>query len=152
MAASQAPAEAGRQGFLFGYPIKHSMSPMLHTMCFQGVGMKDHTYEPLESLDMDGFVARLRSGQCYGSAVTMPHKLAILKHLDELTAEAQSVGACNTVTVQQREGRPFLVGTNTDVIGIRESFYQNVPQPATVSLIFLFCRSWPVYKLADAGV
>lgn len=132
-------AEAGRQGFLFGYPIKHSMSPMLHNMCFQSVGMKNHTYEPLESLDMDDFVARLRSGQCYGSAVTMPHKLAILKHLDELTAEAQSVGACNTVTVKQVNGKPHLIGTNTDVIGIRESFYQNVAQPAIVSNDMFIC-------------
>ena len=69
------------------------------------------------------------------SAVTMPHKLAILPHLDELTPEAAAVGACNTITVIRRtdaDGGPWFVGTNTDVIGIRESFYRNVTHPAEV--------------------
>lgn len=110
------------------------MSPLLHSIVFAHLAMPTHTFAALDSLDLPAFVARLRSGACYGSAVTMPHKLAILPHLDELTLEATAVGACNTVTVTRRGDSevPWLVGTNTDVIGIRESFYQNVTHPAEV--------------------
>lgn len=58
-----------------------------------------------------------------GSGVTMPHKLAILPELDDLTPECRAVGACNTVFWRNSQ----LVGTNTDTVGVRESFYQNVP-------------------------
>lgn len=55
----------------------------------------------------------------------MPHKVAILSHLDDVTPECRAVGACNTIF---RKGGQ-LIGTNTDIVGIRESFYQNVSQP-----------------------
>ncbi|RMX83792.1 hypothetical protein D0869_05048 [Hortaea werneckii] len=61
-----------------------------------------------------------------GSAVTMPHKVAILPYLDSITPEGRAVGACNTVF--RRDG--LFIGTNTDTIGVRESFLQNVASPA----------------------
>lgn len=62
----------------------------------------------------------------------MPNKVAILPYLDELTPECQDVGACNTIYVRERNGQRIFCGTNTDVIGIRESFYQNVADPDAV--------------------
>jgi len=63
----------------------------------------------------------------------MPHKLAIIPHLDELTSEGREVGACNTIFFRYREdGSRVLVGTNTDVVGIRDSFYANVKSPDDV--------------------
>lgn len=53
----------------------------------------------------------------------MPNKVSIMPELDEITPEGEAVGACNTIF--KRGSR--LVGTNTDIVGIRESFYQNVP-------------------------
>jgi len=61
----------------------------------------------------------------------MPHKVAILPYLDELTPEGHDCGAVNTVIIQTTsDGRRKYIGTNTDVIGIRESFYQNISQPS----------------------
>lgn len=62
----------------------------------------------------------------------MPHKLAILPHLDQLTPEAEAVGACNTIFVRKDGSKRMRIGTNTDVIGIREAFYQNVSNPDEV--------------------
>lgn len=63
----------------------------------------------------------------------MPHKVAILKHLDGLTPEAASVGAVNTLFIRQdpQTGKRLYMGTNTDVVGIRDSFYQNIEDPDT---------------------
>ena len=64
-----------------------------------------------------------------GASVTMPHKVAIMEHLDEITIEGRVVGACNTIFIHERDGRRKFIGTNTDVVGIREAFYRNVPDP-----------------------
>ncbi len=52
----------------------------------------------------------------------MPHKIAIMPYLDELSPDCRAVGACNTVYWRNSK----LVGTNTDVVGVRESFLRNV--------------------------
>lgn len=69
-----------------------------------------------------------------GAAVTMPHKVAILSHLDELTPECRAVGACNTMYIRDEPDsssptgfKRVYCGTNTDVIGVRESFLRNIP-------------------------
>ena len=57
----------------------------------------------------------------------MPHKVAILKHLDELTEEGAAVGAVNTIFIEEDStGRRLFKGTNTDVIGIRDAFRYSV--------------------------
>lgn len=67
----------------------------------------------------------------------MPHKVSILAHLDELTPECRAVGACNTMFIRDEPDassptgvRRVYCGTNTDVVGVRESFLQNVPSAA----------------------
>jgi len=63
----------------------------------------------------------------------MPHKVNILPHLDYLTEECREVGACNTLFLRTLpDGRRQYCGANTDVIGVRESFVQNVADPAAV--------------------
>ncbi|KAF2863840.1 shikimate/quinate 5-dehydrogenase [Piedraia hortae CBS 480.64] len=113
-----------RHCYLFGYPIAHSMSPRLHQSIYDALGLR-WGQQYLPSLDMAQFLRLIKHPKCFGSAVTMPHKMAVMEHLDELTQECVKVGACNTV--YRRGSR--LIGTNTDTVGVRESFYQNVSDP-----------------------
>ena len=49
--------------------------------------------------------------------MTMPFKVAILQHLDGLTAEGHDCGAVNTIIIEENTvGRRKYIGTNTDVI------------------------------------
>lgn len=59
----------------------------------------------------------------------MPNKVAILPYLDEMTDECRDVGACNTLVIRDDPvtGQRKLLGAQTDVIGIRDSFVYNVP-------------------------
>lgn len=60
----------------------------------------------------------------------MPNKVAIMEHLDEVTEECREVGACNTLFVRKGDGGGRVYcGANTDVVGVREAFYQNVADP-----------------------
>jgi len=115
-----------RHGYLFGHPIAHSMSPLLHQTVYNGLGLNWAQY-PLESRDMSLFLELIKHPQFYGASVTMPHKVAILPHLDGLTQEGKDVGAINTLFLQtDADGKRRYMGTNTDVIGIRDAFAYNV--------------------------
>ncbi|KAF1833239.1 hypothetical protein BDW02DRAFT_570225 [Decorospora gaudefroyi] len=119
-------SQVDRHGYLFGFPIAHSMSPLLHQTVYDSLGLKWAQY-PLESRDMSLFLELIKHPQFYGASVTMPHKVAILQHLDGLTEEGRDVGAVNTLFVQEdASGNRLLMGTNTDVIGIRDAFAYNV--------------------------
>lgn len=63
----------------------------------------------------------------------MPNKVSIMRHLDEATDECRAIGACNTIFFKTApDGRRLRCGTNTDVIGIRDSFVYNVKQPESI--------------------
>ncbi|KAF2196207.1 quinate dehydrogenase [Delitschia confertaspora ATCC 74209] len=119
-----------RHGYLFGHPIAHSMSPLLHQTVYDALEL-NWAQIPLDSTDMELFLKLIKAPRFYGASVTMPHKVSILQHLDVLTPEAAAVGAVNTLFVQDstETGKRLYMGTNTDVIGIRESFYKNIPDP-----------------------
>lgn len=54
-------------------------------------------------------------------SVTMPLKIAIMEHLDEISPESMATGACNTIVKVVGDGGTKLVGTNTDFLGVRNS-------------------------------
>ncbi|OAK97699.1 hypothetical protein IQ06DRAFT_280332 [Phaeosphaeriaceae sp. SRC1lsM3a] len=124
---SSAPdvSQVERHGYLFGHPIAHSMSPLLHQTVYDNLGL-NWSQIPFDSTDMSLFLNLIKDPSFYGASVTMPHKVAILKHLDALTPEGRDVGAVNTLFIRQdASGKRLFMGTNTDVIGIRESFLRN---------------------------
>ena len=76
----------------------------------------------------------MRAFGMVGLNVTVPHKQAVMAHLDEISAEAQSIGAVNTIA--NRDGR--LVGYNTDAFGIVQSLKADGgldPLPPKVALL-----------------
>jgi quinate dehydrogenase len=116
-----------RHGYLFGHPIAHSMSPLLHQTIYDNLGL-NWSQIPLDSTDITLFLDLIKHPQFYGASVTMPHKVAIIKHLDGLTPEGRDVGAVNTLFLREGpNGERLFMGTNTDVVGIRESFFRNAP-------------------------
>ncbi|KAF2097922.1 quinate dehydrogenase [Rhizodiscina lignyota] len=118
-------------GYLFGAPIAHSMSPLLHGTVYRFLGLNWEQFL-LESLDIPMFINLINDSKCFGASVTMPHKLAIIPYLDDLTPEGRDVGAVNTIFFREKDGKKQLIGTNTDIVGIRESFYRNVSNPDAV--------------------
>ena len=81
-----------------------------------------------ETTDLAGFIRYLRSdAKSMGSGVTMPFKVAVIPYLDELEPAGQAVGAINTIFYRNdASGRRRFIGTNTDVLGIRDAFLNNI--------------------------
>ncbi|KAL6871953.1 NAD(P)-binding protein [Trichoderma novae-zelandiae] len=122
-------AALNKHGYLFGQKLTHSLSPFLHQVIYDHLNLRWAQLR-LDSSDLQLFLDLVQHPSCYGASVTMPNKVAILPYLDELTDECRDVGACNTVYFKQRNGQRILCGTNTDVVGIRDSFLYNVKDAA----------------------
>ncbi|KAL3422251.1 quinate dehydrogenase [Phlyctema vagabunda] len=124
-----------RVGYLFGHPIAHSLSPLLHQTIYDNLSPpRNWSQLPLDSVDVPNFLRLTKDPKFYGASVTMPHKVAIIPYLDEITREGKEIGACNTVFLREKDGKRIMVGTNTDTIGIREAFYQNLKPGETKEL------------------
>lgn len=106
------PAVAG----VIGWPIKHSKSPLIHRFWLGKLGIDgDYSRFPVAPASVGGFVRALPVMGLRGVNVTVPHKMAVMAHLDSISPGAAAVGAVNTI-VADADGR--LVGHNTDVMGI----------------------------------
>ncbi len=103
---------------LLGYPVSHSLSPLIHNTAFQHDGLNlCYVATPVRPTDLPQAIAGLRALQFVGANVTLPHKQAVLPLLDALSPEAEAVGAVNTIVQRQTDQTSILYGDNTDVAG-----------------------------------
>jgi shikimate dehydrogenase len=111
---------------VMGWPIGHSRSPRLHGHWFQRYGI-DGTYIPLPVRPEDVELA-FRALPCTGFRgwnVTVPHKEAAARLVDEIDPAAKRIGAVNTVLVLE-DGRTR--GLNTDGAGFLANLRQQAPE------------------------
>jgi shikimate dehydrogenase len=99
---------------VLGWPLENSLSPVIHHAAFRKLDL-DWVYLPfaVEPAQLGDAIAGLRALGAIGANVTMPHKETVIAHLDDLSGDARSIGAVNTI---QRLG-DRLIGHNTDVDG-----------------------------------
>jgi shikimate dehydrogenase len=102
---------------LTGYPLGHSLSPLIHCTALAACGLQgNYALFPNKPDDLDGLkdlLTLVRCGEITGLNVTIPHKQNIIPLLDALTPAAQAIGAVNTISM--RNGQ--LTGDNTDAPG-----------------------------------
>lgn len=102
---------------LLGYPLGHTMSPPIHKRLFELDGRPDAEYEvceiPPEQLDSKS--EYLNSLDGYN--ITIPYKVDIISHLDELDESAKRYNSVNCVV--NRNGKN--IGFNTDCTGFLRS-------------------------------
>jgi len=106
---------------LIGNPVEHSISPILHNLLSSKL-KNDAVYAAfrVKEQDLTEAISGIRALNIVGMNVTIPHKIAVMPLLDEVSPEAQLLGAVNTII--HIDGR--LIGTNTDALG----FYQQLIQ------------------------
>ena len=100
---------------LVGYPVEHSLSPLIHTAALQELHLQGEyrLYPVKETAGLQELLERVRAGTLLGLNVTIPYKSDVLPFLDYLTPTARAIGAVNTVFFRDSQ----LVGDNTDVAG-----------------------------------
>ena len=103
---------------VIGDPVLQSLSPQMHNAAHQALGIAaDYQHFHVLKNDLERFFDRLHSGEISGVNVTSPHKKAVVKLCDELTPEAEAIGAVNTIFSQNGK----LIGDNTDGRGYRKA-------------------------------
>ncbi|MCH5221592.1 MAG: shikimate dehydrogenase [Muribaculaceae bacterium] len=110
---------------LIGYPLSHSQSKSFFSRLFDETG-SDESYgnfamPVLSESSLNEVLAK--NPRLKGFNVTAPHKIAIMSYLDRISAEAERIGAVNTVKIYRAEDGHIvsLEGHNTDVEGFYES-------------------------------
>ena len=117
-------------------PSRYSKSPALWNAAFDALKI-DAVYLPLDVDDsrLAALLAAIEeSDRWLGLNVTVPHKLAVMKHLDAIDEKAARIGAVNTI-VRTEDGR--LVGANTDGEGFMQSLLTVQPGSAAPFLASL---------------
>lgn len=106
---------------LVGYPLGHSFSKSFFAEKFSREDIEAE-YLNFELPNIEQFPELIKKNTLLeGLNVTIPYKQTIIPYLDELDSEAKSVGAVNVIRIQKKEGKTWLKGFNSDIIGFRES-------------------------------
>ncbi len=107
---------------VFGYPVKHSASPAMQNAAFRACGL-DYLYLAFEVKPerlRDALLGLPALGIC-GANLTIPHKEKAVQYMNELSEEAASIGAINTVVIESGK----LKGYNTDIEGFAKSLSED---------------------------
>jgi shikimate dehydrogenase len=84
----------------------------VHNAAYAALGL-DYTFVCFGVEDVPSAIAAMRALGIRGMNVSMPHKQAVIPHLDALDETARAIGAVNTIN--HVDGR--LTGYNTDCVG-----------------------------------
>lgn len=101
---------------IIGDPVEHSLSPAMHNAGYEALGLDDkfvYLGAKVKIEDVGVAVEAMRKMGIHGLTCTIPHKIEVMKFLDEIDETAKKIGAVNTVL--NKNGK--LIGYNTDWLG-----------------------------------
>src|SRR5262249_16612844 len=95
----------------FGQPVAENPTGAMQEAAFQEVGLNwRYLTVEVSPEKLPQAIAGVRAFGMRGINLTIPHKVAVIEHLDHIAPDAAIIGAVNTV---RREG-DHLTGENTD--------------------------------------
>jgi shikimate dehydrogenase len=109
---------------LIGYPLTHSFSKKYFTEKFQREGITDCRYELFEIKEASELIELIKKNpDLAGLNVTIPHKEAVIRYMDELDEPVKKIKAINVIKF--KDGK--LIGYNSDFHGFRASLQKFLP-------------------------
>jgi shikimate dehydrogenase len=99
---------------LFGNPVGHSLSPLMHNAAYGRMQINAH-YIPVCVDYASEAIEQMKRLALRGASITIPFKTAVIPLLDQVDDTSRTIGAVNTI-VHDANGRLF--GYNTDWIGL----------------------------------
>jgi len=119
---------------VIGDPVGHSLSPQIHNSAFEALGL-DFVYVAfhVKRGEAGAAAGAVRSLGLRGLSVTIPHKVDIIAHLDEVEEVARNIGSVNTVV---NEGG-VLKGYSTDGPGALRALAASGVEPAGKRVLLL---------------
>lgn len=99
---------------VFGYPVEHTLSPIIHNAAFEYFGL-NYVYLPflVKPEDIKPALVGMKTLDICGVNLTIPHKETCIPYLDSIDDDARIIGAVNTIKLEKGK----LKGYNTDADG-----------------------------------
>jgi shikimate dehydrogenase len=109
---------------IMGDPVEHSLSPPMHNAAFRQLKL-DYVYVPfhVKQGNLSPAMEGARNMGIKGLNLTIPHKIEVIKYLDELQGVAELIGAVNTVKFTENHA----IGYNTDGFGAVKAIEEKKP-------------------------
>ena len=107
---------------IIGNPVAHSLSPIMHNSGFAALGL-NKVYVAFPATNAAKALAGCRALGVHGLSVTIPHKEAVLEHLDTIDPVAEKIGAVNTLLFGDDKK---IHGLNTDWIGANRALSEKL--------------------------
>ena len=118
---------------LIGYPVKHSLSPLMHNAAFSRLKIKaKYKLFPLEERQLKDFFSGLKIKGICGLNVTIPHKEKVLEYIKSVSEEVRAIGASNTLVID-KSGK--IKAHNTDCLGFIRHIKELKVKPKKVAII-----------------
>jgi len=140
---------------VIGYPIKHSLSPILHNYWFSKYRINSLYFKKkVKKKNLYKIIRNIRDKIFYGANVTLPHKSNIIRYVDVTTPLVKATNSLNTVYT--KKGKVF--GDNTDVFGFYHGILSKIKKKCkkilvigagsvTSSVIVALKRKWTPKKI-----
>lgn len=125
---------------LIGFPLKHSFSSIFFTDKFrkENIDAEYLNFEIEDILDIRRII--LFNQHLKGLNVTIPYKESVLPFLNNISPEAEKIGAVNVINVLRKPGDMYfyeLTGYNTDYIGFKNSLTPLLKQEVDYKALIL---------------
>jgi len=102
---------------VIGDPIDHSLSPTIHNAAYRQLNLEcTYIAYKIPNGELKSGIESLKSIKISGFNVTVPHKIEIMKFLDDVDESCKLIGAANTIV----NDNDSLKGYNTDMDGFLE--------------------------------
>ena len=106
---------------VIGNPVEHSLSPAIHNAAFEFLDL-NFIYVACPVKDVKGALAGMRAIKNFrGMSVTIPHKIEVMKYVDEIATVDLNIGSINTVIHEQDK----LIGLGTDGTGALKALIES---------------------------
>jgi shikimate dehydrogenase len=106
---------------VIGNPVKHSLSPAIHNAAFESLDL-NFVYVACPVEDVKGALSGMRALKNFrGMSVTIPHKIEVMKYVDDISQVDNKIGSINTVIHEQDR----LIGLGTDGTGALKALVDN---------------------------
>ncbi len=120
---------------LMGYPVSHSLSPLMHNAAFSCLKINaEYKLFPLKEKKIGLFLQNVKHNNIFGLNVTVPYKEKVISFMDSISYEAKLIGAVNTIKVSDAR----LSGFNTDGEGFLRHLRQDLefnPEGKNIAII-----------------
>lgn len=120
---------------LIGFPVKHSLSALMHNAAFRAMRMNcEYKLFELGPANLAVFFKNLSRHHIKGLNITIPYKEKVLRFLKVISPQARLIGAVNTIKVRGT----LLEGHNTDAYGFIRHLASDLgfsPKARNVSII-----------------